>query len=94
MTEKGAEGGDAPRSWPQITMYSTSWCGDCRASRQFMLRNGVPFTEYDIEEDPSKAETVVKLNDGMRRVPTIIIEGGPTLVEPINAELGRALGIG
>lgn len=80
-------------TWPKVTMYTTSWCPDCRASKRFLSRNGVPYTEFDIEAQPDAAEIVTKLNNGMRRVPTIVIEGGPTLVEPTDRELGQALGV-
>ena len=70
------------RSWPNVTVYTTSWCPDCRASKRFLTSNGIPFTELDIEQNPESAEVVVKLNNGMRRVPTIVIEDGPVLVEP------------
>jgi mycoredoxin len=82
------------RSWPNVTVYTTSWCPDCRASKRFLASNGIPFTELDIEQNPESAEVVVKLNNGMRRVPTIVIEDGPVLVEPSDRELGRALGVG
>jgi mycoredoxin len=75
-------------------MYTTSWCPDCRASKRFLTRNGIPFTELDIEEEPAAADIVRKLNNGARRVPTIVIDGGPTLVEPSDRELGQALGVG
>jgi len=78
---------------PRVTIYTTSWCPDCRASKRFMTLHDVPFTEFDIEADPSKAEEVVRLNNGLRRVPTIVIEGGPTLAEPSDRDLGKALGI-
>jgi mycoredoxin len=81
------------QSWPKITMYTTSWCPDCRASKRFLDRNGIPFTELDIEQDPQFAEAVQALNRGMRRVPTIVIENGPVLVEPSDRELGQALGV-
>ena len=79
--------------WPKITIYTTSWCGDCRASKRFMTLHGIPFTEFDIEETPEMAEVVVELNNGRRSVPTIVIEDGPTLVEPSDRELGQALGV-
>jgi mycoredoxin len=82
------------RRWPSVTVYTTSWCPDCRASKRFLSSNGIPFTELDIEQDPKSADVVVKLNNGMRRVPTIVIEDGPVLVEPSDRELGHALGVG
>lgn len=93
ISQDGAADSVGGRRWPEITIYTTSWCGDCRASKRFLTRHGVPFTEFDIEAEPSKADVVVRLNNGMRRVPTIVIGGGPTLVEPSDLELGRALGI-
>jgi mycoredoxin len=59
-----------------------------------MTRHGVPFTEIDIDESPEMAEVVARINNGRRSVPTIVIEGGPVLVEPSDRELGRALGVG
>jgi mycoredoxin len=84
----------AGRSWPKITVYTTSWCPDCRASKRFLASNGIPFTELDIEQNPDSAEVVRTINNGMRRVPTIVIEDGPVLVEPSDRELGQALGVG
>ncbi|MGI8552092.1 MAG: glutaredoxin family protein [Dehalococcoidia bacterium] len=81
------------RNWPKITMYTTPWCGDCRASKHFLTRHGIPFEEIDIEEAPEAAEMVKQLNRGRRSVPTIVIEGGATLTEPTDRELGRALGV-
>jgi mycoredoxin len=82
------------QTWPTVTMYTTSWCPDCRASKRFLNSKGIPFTELDIEEKPEAAEVVRRLNDGAQRVPTIVIDGGPTLVEPSDRELGQALGVG
>ncbi len=81
------------QSWPNVTRYTTSWCPDCRASKRFLTSKGIPFTEHDIDEQPEAAEVVRRLNNGAQRVPTIVIEGGPTLVEPSDRELGRALGV-
>lgn len=87
------EEAEAAQKWPKITMYTTSWCPDCRASKRFLTKNGVPFTELDIEAKPETADIVRKINNGKQRVPTIVIEGGPTLVEPSERELGQALGV-
>lgn len=35
----------------RVTMYATSWCGYCRKARDYFRRKGIPYTEYDIEED-------------------------------------------
>ncbi len=84
---------DDSQQWPKVTMYTTSWCPDCRASKRFLASKGIPFTEVDIEAQPAAAEVVRKLNGGAQRVPTIVIDGGPTLAEPSDRELGQALGV-
>lgn len=83
----------AGQSWPRVTVYSTRWCGDCRRSKRFLDRHSVPYEEIDIEERPEAAATVQQINNGRRSVPTIVIEGGATLTEPSDRELGHALGI-
>ena len=35
----------------RVVLYSTSWCPYCRKARAYLNRNGITFTEYDIEKD-------------------------------------------
>lgn len=58
-----------------IRIYTTSWCPDCRNAKRFLAERGIPYEEVDIEASAGAAETVMRLNDGMRRVPTLDIEG-------------------
>ncbi len=58
-----------------ITMYTTSWCGDCRVTKRVLEQKGLAFTEVDIEQDESAAETVMKINNGKRSVPTLEYNG-------------------
>ncbi len=59
----------------KIVMYTTPWCRDCKAAKKFLGERGIAFEEIDIEQDPEAAGIVMKLNDGMRKVPTIDVEG-------------------
>ena len=59
----------------KIVVYSTPWCGDCKAAKRFLGERGIAYEEVDIERHPEAAELVMKLNDGMRKVPTLDIEG-------------------
>ncbi len=34
----------------QVVMYSASWCGVCDRARNHFEENGIPYSEYDIEE--------------------------------------------
>jgi mycoredoxin len=55
----------------EITLYTTSWCVDCRHAKQFLRERGVPFSEVDIDEDVDAEEIVLEVNEGLRKVPTI-----------------------
>ncbi len=78
---------------PRVTMYSTTWCGDCRRSKRLLDAHGVAYEEINIEHSPDAMREVIRINNGRRSVPTILIEGGVTLVEPSDRELAGALGI-
>ena len=54
-----------------ITMYSTSWCVDCRRAKKFLADRGVPFVEINIDEEPDAEDLVLEVNEGRRKVPTI-----------------------
>ena len=56
---------------PEITIYSTRWCGDCWRAKRFLLERGVPFREVNIDEAPEAEELVLRVNNGRRKVPTI-----------------------
>jgi len=59
----------------KIVMYTTTWCPDCRAAKNFLASKNLSYEEINIEENPDAAEIVMKLNDGMKKVPTLDIEG-------------------
>lgn len=58
---------------PQISMYSTSWCGACEQARAYLRKHEIPFIEYDVEEDRNAARRMRELNPrGV--VPTIVVD--------------------
>ena len=59
----------------KIVVYTTAWCGDCKAAKRFLRERGIAFQEIDIDRHPEAAEIVMRLNDGMRMVPTLDVEG-------------------
>jgi mycoredoxin len=59
----------------EITMYTTGWCVDCRRAKQFLRERGVSFSEINIDEDVDAEDLVLRVNDGLRKVPTIQIGG-------------------
>jgi glutaredoxin-like protein len=79
---------------PKITIYGTWWCGDCFRARHFLNRHAIDYRWVDIDKDRAGEELVLRINKGMRSVPTIIFEDGSILVEPSNAALSEKLSIG
>jgi len=78
---------------PNIIVYGTTWCPDCRRSKQFLGEHRVQYTWVDIEGDATARAEVERLNNGNRSVPTIVFPDGSTLVEPSNDELACKLGL-
>ncbi|GGZ42767.1 NrdH-redoxin [Streptomyces inusitatus] len=56
-----------------VTMYSTTWCGYCRRLKSQMDREGIAYTEINIEQDPDSAAFVEKANGGNQTVPTLLV---------------------
>jgi len=79
------------RNETSITMYTTTWCGDCRRAKRVFAALGVPYEEVNIERDPHAAERVRRLNSGTQSVPTILFPDGTRLVEPSNTTLEAKL---
>ncbi len=74
-----------------LTMYTTTWCGDCRRAKRWLDAHGVPYREIDIERDEQAMARVLALNGGYRSVPTIVFPDGSILVEPTGRELAEKL---
>ena len=77
----------------QIIVYGTTMCRDCIRSKKFLDSNQVSYKWINIEEDEAAVEVVLKLNNGMRSVPTIIFPDGTVMVEPSNQALGAKLAL-
>ena len=60
---------------PQITMYTTSWCGDCRCAKLFLKERGVEFREVNIDESTDAEDLVLRVNEDLRKVPTFEVNG-------------------
>ena len=64
---------------PVVTVYGTSWCGACRAARQYFSQHKIPFADKDIEADPAAArelaEKASKMGIPTDRVPVLDVRG-------------------
>ncbi len=69
-----------------IRMYTTTWCGDCRAAKAFLKTHGVEFEEINIEHVEGAAELVQSANHGKRKVPTFEVDGRYFHCSPFDPE--------
>ena len=59
----------------RILLYTTPYCGYCRAAKRLLTSKGLDFTEIDVSEDPAKREEMISRAMGMRTAPQIFIHG-------------------
>ena len=65
-----------------VTMYTTTWCGYCQRLKAQMGREGIEFTEVDIELNPEAADFVMSVNGGSQTVPTLLFPDGTAATNP------------
>jgi len=74
-----------------IILYGADWCPDCRKSKSFLDDNNINYQFIDTDKNAWSIPIITKLNNGKRRIPTIIINDDIVLVEPENEELRQTL---
>ncbi len=74
-----------------IVLYGADWCPDCRKSKSFLNDNNINYQFIDIEQNEWSIPIITKINNGKRKIPTIVINNETILVEPANEELRQAL---
>lgn len=67
-------------------MYTTSWCSDCRWTKQFLRERGIPFEEINVDEEPEAEDLVLRVNHGRRKVPTLEVGGRYFACSPFDPE--------
>ncbi len=58
---------------PKVVIYTTSWCGPCKTAKAWFKKQGIAFTEYDIEKSRRGKREYDKL--GEKSVPVILVNG-------------------
>ena len=69
-----------------VTIYTTAWCPDCRYAKAFLRERSVAYREVNIEEDEAGEEIVLKANNGLRKVPTLEVDGRYFACSPFDPE--------
>ena len=60
---------------PRVEIYSTLFCPYCARAKSLLERKGVKYINFDIIEDVSKREEMLKRAGGRTSVPQIFIDG-------------------
>lgn len=77
----------------KIIFYGVNWCWQSRRARRFLEKHNVPYKFVNIDKDADGEVFVLKMNNGMRSVPTIVFEDGSILVEPTNIQISEKLNL-
>jgi mycoredoxin len=75
-----------------LTVYMTSWCGDSQRTLRFLDLHDIKYKAIDIDENEEAEELVRRINQGMRSVPTLEVDGR-YITEPSNGELREVFDI-
>jgi mycoredoxin len=74
-----------------VTMFSTTWCGYCRVLKRALDREGIAYSEVNIENEPGAADFVMQVNGGNQTVPTVLFPDGSALTNPSLGQVKAAL---
>lgn len=74
-----------------IVMYSTDWCGDCVRSEALLKSLKISFDVVNVDKDEVANSYIQELQNGARRIPTIVFPDDTFLVEPTDIQLEAKL---
>ncbi|MCL4142968.1 UNVERIFIED_CONTAM: hypothetical protein GTU68_007938 [Idotea baltica] len=75
-----------------VQLFGADWCPDCRRAKSYLGDNGINFQYIDVDVHDWATETVEKINNGKRIIPTVLING-ESHTNPNNAKLKELLNI-
>jgi len=84
---------------PQVTIYTSAWCGYCMRAKALLDRKGVAYSEIDVDGHPASRQEMMA-RSGRRTVPQVFIGehhvGGSDDLAAAerSGELDRLLGTG
>jgi glutaredoxin-like YruB-family protein len=73
-SENPAAAAPVPRRAVKVEIYSASWCGYCQQTKSYFRRQGIAFTEYDVESDKQAAQRLRRYNP-RGGIPVTVIDG-------------------
>jgi thioredoxin reductase (NADPH) len=77
----------------EMVLLGSRHSGSTQQIREFLSRNGQPFTYQDVETDPSVQTLLDRFRIGVGDVPVIVCQGGHVFKNPSIEALSSALGL-
>jgi thioredoxin reductase (NADPH) len=77
----------------ELVLLGSHHSGATQTIREFLSRNGQPFSYHDVDADPSVQALLDRFAVGVNEVPVIICEGGHVFKNPSIGELATKLGL-
>jgi thioredoxin reductase (NADPH) len=77
----------------ELVLLGSRHSGSTARIREFLSRNGQPFTYHDVETDPSVQQLLDRFHIGVQEVPVVICQGGHVFRNPSIEGLSAALGL-
>ena len=59
----------------RVTVYSTASCPICEKTKALLSKWSIPYDEIRLDQQPSELRRFMRLTNGARRVPQILIDG-------------------
>jgi thioredoxin reductase (NADPH) len=76
-----------------VVLIGSVHCAGTLRAREFLTRNGYPFTYLDLDRDPGVQETLDRFGVGVADIPILICRGTKVLRDPSNREIAECLGL-
>jgi glutaredoxin-like YruB-family protein len=78
-------------SYPEIVLYTASWCSYCKAAKEYLTERNIPFTDLDVEKNES-AMAVFSEKYRATSVPLIVIGNDEAILKGFDrAKFEKAL---
>ena len=76
-----------------IVMYTTAACSECFRAKAFFDAHDIDYLGIGLEGNTEATEFVMRVNNGLQSVPTIVFPDGSVLVEPSWEQLKQKISI-
>jgi thioredoxin reductase (NADPH) len=80
------------RGFGDVILAGSNFCQATLQVKEFLTRNGHPYTFMDLDHDSGSQELLDRFGVGMGDVPVLICRGGEVLRNPTNARIAECLG--